>query len=495
MTMRRAIIATICLLAAIAPTGASAGGISDEEIRVVVLFDSGSYHNEVTPEERSLFDLDEVLPSCPQETIISGVFSEDRCDHVLMRATRALGQSLGGRFQTYGRRVHLYAYFSKAFDDLDLYFDALDVVNRADPFAVIDEGIFTLSRDAMYDAFASRGVLVFTSNRLGPAVQQQHAPHVWTTGADTAHTADLYADYICSKVAGHPATHTPDRTLLDRPRVFGLYRTVDPARPDLVALADAIKPRLASCGVEPAVEATFSHEGFIVDGKDRTVDQAEAVAAFRLRGVTTVLWLGGVDGRFSHAAAAIGYFPEIVLAGDGEIDSIAVSAKQNPAVWRNAWTVRTQPRIDSIAASPGGQAAREASPTLDDNAVYWASVFYPDHLLLFTAVEAAGSTPSVAAVDGGLHSLPHTPSTSPYVVACFFDIGDYSCTKDATEAWWDSTGQGSGQTLPGCFRLVDGGARFLAGTWTSDDAVFADPSDPCDAHPSSFRIRPPSPED
>ncbi len=64
--------------------------------------------------------------------------------------------------------------------------------------------------------------------------------------------------------------------------------------------------------------------------------------------------------------------------------------------------------------------------------------------------------------------------------------------KDARESWWDPNApdpDGDPNQM-GCWRLVEGGKRYLAGEWPGVDNAFQNPEDPCDNQGNSYDIHP-----
>jgi hypothetical protein len=209
--------------------------------------------------------------------------------------------------------------------------------------------------------------------------------------------------------------------------------------------------------------------------------------------VTTVLYLGGVEGRFTTSAASIGYYPEIVVAGSLDNDNNFVGQLQDQSVWKNAWAMTYHIRIASLQDSPGYRAYKEGDPTGDDNAGTEARDSYRDHFMLFQGIQVAGPRLSPASMDQGFHAIPAHSSNDPFEPALFFDPGDYTSLKDAAEEWWDPQGQsppgGTPSRRPGCWRMTNQGNRYLAGHWPHGQTAFVNKTDPCTGYGGAFRER------
>jgi hypothetical protein len=280
-------------------------------------------------------------------------------------------------------------------------------------------------------------------------------------------------------------------------RKLGLYYTSDPGEPGLKHFVGLVKQQLEACGANWVTEATFPRNGFVTDGGDSGQAQINAVNTFQSNDVTTVLWLGGVEGRFSQTADGARYYPEIVFADDLDLGNNVTARNQNPNVWRNAWGMHFQMRFDKPEDQAAYTAYREGDPQgAKRPEARYADDVYRDHFMLFQAIQVAGPRLTPESVDQGFHAIPENHSSSPYVAAFFFDPGDYTSVKDSTEIWWDPSGvppggadTGSTSGATGCYRMVQEGRRYLAGEWPRADEVFTNPNDPCTGYEHARRLR------
>lgn len=201
----------------------------------------------------------------------------------------------------------------------------------------------------------------------------------------------------------------------------------------------------------------------------------------------------GTETRFSLSADAVRYYPEIVVAGDLDNDNNYIGQLESQNVWRNAWAASFHIRINRLEDSPGYRAFREGNPGGDESAAITARDEYRDHFTLFQGVQVAGPKLTPESIDEGFHAIPERASTTPFSSAFFFDDGDYSSVKDATEQWWDplgrSRGGGTPSNRPRCWRMVRNGNRFLAGRWVGRDDVFGNAGDPCTGYDGAIRLR------
>jgi hypothetical protein len=482
--------------------GATYQGVTKDEIVVLAYFEEAIYgltgRQETSPPAGTYVDIDKPpLPNCPPD---NGAENSDpnQCDHLITRMVRAFSKYFNNRFQTYGRHVHYWLYFTGGDSAAERRGDAVANWEKLRPFAVIDAAQFTGFNEDYQEAMAKLGVLSFSSQLSGLANEfyRRNAPLAWGLWPDVEHSEKLFASYVCQKVAPYPTRRFnggigPQN---GQPRKFGIYYPVDPGQPGMELYADLLLKDLEKCGVEPVV-ATYANEGFTVDASDRGTDATQAVARFSNEGVTTVL-LVGTEGRFSVAADAVRYYPEIVVAGDLDNDNNYFGQVQNQNTWRNAWAVTYHTRINRLEDAPGYRAFREGYPSAarGDSAGIFARDEYGDHFMLFQAIQVAGPKLTPEAVDKGFHAIPENTASSPYVPAFFFDPGDYTSVKDGAEQWWDpngrSRGGGTPSNRPGCWRMAHEGKRSLAGEWFGKDDVFRNPTDPCNGYDGGVRIQP-----
>jgi hypothetical protein len=487
-------------------------GVTRNEIKVLVYLDAGNYglvgQGETTPAPNTYVDIDKPrLPNCPADNGGTTFTDPDQCDHVIIRMLKGFSHYFNDRFQTYNRHVHYWAFFGPSLtaSAASRRGDAVANVDKLHPFAVIDSAVFFGFNQEYDTAMAQLHVLTFGSTQasLTNDFYKKNAPLSWGFFPDVQHWASLYSTYVCQTVAPYPVSHYGNPQGAGPPnggkRTFGLWYTIDPAWPQLRLFTNLIKGQVRSqCGAT-GVEATYSHNGFAVDNSDTGSDAAQGVAKFQTNNVTTILYLGGTEGKLSEALDAVHYYPEIVVAGNLGNDNNFIGQVQNQTAWQNAWAMTYHVRISRLQDAPGYRAYKEGDPSGDDNAGTFARDSYRDHFMVFQAIQVAGPRLSPESVNQGFHAIPAQSSPNPFSPALFFDAGDYTALKDGAEEWWDPQGQsppgGTPSRRPGCYRMTREGKRFLAGRWSPGDDVFKNTSDPCTGFSGSINLNPnpPSP--
>jgi hypothetical protein len=484
--------------------GTTYQGVKKDEITVLVLYDVGNYglstaNTETSPAPDTYVDIDTArLPNCP--TSYATTTNPKQCDHMLVRILKAFSRYFNTRFQTYGRHVHFWAYFSGSDTAATRRSDAVANWEKLHPFAAIDQGVFNGYNQEYDTAMTQLGVTTFASTQgsLPNDFYRKNAPLSWAFFPDVEHWSAQYSSYICEKVAPYPVRRYGLQPGIGAPngakRRFGLWFTTDPSQPGLQLFAKLVKQEIAKCGVVPVSEASHAKSGFTIDGSDDGTDATQAAAKFQSDNVTTVLDVGGPESRFSNAADAVKYYPEIVVAGNLTTDNNFFGQNQNQSVWQNAWATTFQLRINRLQDSAGYRAYKEGDPAGDDSAGYYSQEFYRDHFILFEGIQVAGPRLTPQSMDRGFHAIPERQSDDPYTAALFFDPGDYTSVKDSAEEWWDPSGRsppgGQPSNRPGCWRMVREGRRFLAGKWAGADDVFRHPADPCTGYGGAISLRP-----
>ncbi len=483
--------------------GATYKGVTEDEIRVVVYYDgegnavAGDGEVDDLPPDGTICDVDK-----PPNTD-RGCFAENTGqDSTWVRFVRAYSNYFNSRYQTYNRRIHFYVYWgaccSQQFvPESKKRAIAADIDDRLDPFATLNHTIFTYYRDAFVDAISQRGVFVFGGGAGMTGLEpykasyfQSYAPKVWSYAPDIEHWAELYADYVCTKMPpGSTVQHATGGVGLNglpfngRPRKFGFISTSDVGYPGVQEFARQAAEQLkARCGIVPAEWVKYTYHGAICCSDVQVREGTENAAKLKQADVTTLLWLGGFEFFTGQGGDRVGYYPEVVHAGDGAVERNTFGRFQNQNWQRNAWTVSLQLRYLSPEESIPNQACKEGDPNLTRAKCDLAQAFFREYYLLFRAIQAAGPRLTPESVDRGLHAIPRISSTNPDLASCFFDSpGDYTCVKDQMEMWWDASGRAPGHNSPGCWRLVQGGRRYLVGDWPSTDEVFKPEGAPCNA--------------
>jgi len=457
--------------------GATSRGVTRDEVRVLVYmyahYPDGTARGWEDPPDDTYWDLWDPP-------------SDD--EHFKVRSLRSYQNYFNERYQTYGRRVHMWVYFDRGNASATpegRIADALENIERIDPFAVI---AYPRGADDVYiEAMAERGVMVF-------GARQPHREHflrrypgmIWSYPASVELQARLYADWVCTNIVGEPVSFSGNGDV-GQPRVLALLRSADERTMSHIHYAEEAKRRIGNCGGVFEVEATFPVAGYAVGaeaGQSPGQVAATNIATFQQRDVTTVIWPQGFETHHSRAAAAVNYAPEWVIGGDGLHESNTAAKFQDQSVWDQHAFVVTQVTAEvPLRESQCYRAAKDGSSQEFDGDIaygcdFWQ--FYNNVRQLFTGIQVAGPNLTPESVDEGFHAIPAVPSQDPSMPACFYLPDDYTCVKDGVVEWWDATAQPEAFSEPGCWRMVDDGQRYFAGRWPEGDPVqLRSADDPC----------------
>ena len=165
---------------------------------------------------------------------------------------------------------------------------------------------------------------------------------------------------------------------------------------------------------------------------------------FKQKGVTTIIWAGGLETKQSQAAALANYRPEMVLAGDRLLESRDNATYQDKSVWDHAVVVSNVTKKGSRTRSCASWPTARPIPTrrgATSSAPPASSTTTSSSSSPASRWPAPGSGPT--SIDKGYHAIPHIASTNPKVPACFYNDNDYTCVKDACDVL------GSGRAGPG----------------------------------------------
>lgn len=451
-------------------------GVTGDEVRILIYLDGGvgdigtSRGREARPIAK-YFDL---VNDAPRDD-----------DQVWVRVARGWQKYFNERYQTYGRFVRFYVYFGGSDQSPEgRRADAADNYKTVKPFATISLASFSGGGDAYLDATAKRGVLNFGSFLGQEASFYARYPKlIWGFLPSLEIQAQQYADVLCKKYIGDPANPYPvdhSSQLNGQPRKFGLYYTTDPGFDTLRRFKDSVKKRFQSCGGTIVTEQTFPKAGYAVDNSQTPRYAADAALAFQQAGVTTIIWPAGQEAKLSQAAAKIRYYPEVILAGDGQTDGDFAQATQDPTFWDNVMVVSNQPlKPEQVGDQICFQAYRSSVPAEPRQDVGgYACDMYTNLRQLFIGIQVAGPRLGPTSVDKGFHAIPAVRSTDPQTPACYFLPNDYTCVKDYVLGLWDSAARPNAQR-PGCYRFAEA-RRYLLGEVPPGNATAqATPTDPC----------------
>ena len=341
---------------------------------------------------------------------------------------------------------------------------------------------------------AKRGVLNFGSF-VGRSASffATYPGRIWGYLPSIEMQARQYSSYVCSKVVPNPVSFSGNAADMGKPRTLGLLSSADEDRPELKVLTSLVKRQIEACGGSSFSRGP-SRERVRPGRLDHRAYATDNMIQFQQKGVTTIIWPGGLETKQSGAAALANYRPEIILAGDRLLEEPHNSSFQDKSVWDHAMVISNVTKKGLAEQEGCFLAYRDVDSEMPKGDVTgYACDFYDDIFQLFTGIQVAGPRLRPTSVDKGYHAIPHIASSNPAVPACFYEPGDYTCVKDATVMWWDSAGRAPAAKA-GCWRMVEGGKRYLTATWPPGDVGPAQAHDPCNNYGAGFLIDPSPPK-
>ncbi len=411
--------------------GATGKGVTKDEVSVV-----GRLAN-LTADSPTSPSVD-----CAEPMVSSDTLRDTYC--------KAYMRYFNERYQTYGRRVHLWSSHGGSEATLD---------QRFSPFAWVE------AQGASTQAAERKSVSVGFLGRQRNSYQT-YAPHLISFRADLEDQARIGAAYICQKLVGRKARYSGTPTDREKIRKFALWYQTDNAERD--RLESALKS-----------QCDFKFDDYQSNAGNVNSGAHLASARFREKNITSVVLLMEAQAHVSVTtlAAQSGYFPEWVIPGMSAVHSYDTNSQGrlgNQAQWANAFGITFDYRRDAIKDQSWYRAYHEMcqecpDPNISQSEASAIAYVYDSLTMLFYGIQAAGPRLTVENLDKGLHAIPQQGSPNPYKPAAYFGAGNYSFLKDAMMISWDPSGLPPGSSTAGCYRLPLDGQRFRGGDWTSGD--------------------------
>ena len=436
--------------------GATYQGVTREEIRIVVYLSGGVIYTDSSTKDTTpsgkYYDLFE-----PQE--------DD--EHLTVTGLRGWQRYFNERFQTYGRVVHFYVYFSSGTSPEGRRSDAADNYAQVKPFAVLTDVSHGGNEVDYVEEMARRGVLNFgTLSGKSEKFFRRFPKLIWGFEPTIEYQARAYSNYVCKKVVGKPAVLAGGE-LANRPRKLGLFHTSNENHEDRIVLAEMVQKQVEACGGEIEATATYPDCCYVYDTGGNPDDAATNMAQFKTAGITTILWPGGIEGWHANAAATQGYFPEWIVLGDDYLDGNEQTrrARNGPSFDGRAMMITTEVYSPARQQRRCYQAYREAGGSLPAPDVEYICGYYRNLFQLFVGIQVAGPRLGPSSVDKGYHAIPAVASKDNQSPACFYDPGDYTCVKDNQIEIWDDQATPESESRAGCWRIINNGARYFPDEW------------------------------
>jgi hypothetical protein len=376
-------------------------------------------------------------------------------------------------YETYGRKVKLQFVegTGTAADETAARADAVHIAEDIKPFMVWGGPALT---SAFADELAAHGVscLACTPGQP-PDWYVQRDPNVWgiATGAEQAQVHVL--EMVKNELIGKNATHAGDQ-FVNSPRKFG-YLYIESSATSK-ALADKFAADMATNGAPLAETVSYA----LVPA---TIQQtaSQAIAKFKAAGVTSIIFSGDpvAPRDFTKEATAQNYFPEWIIGVSALVDLDAFARTYDQQQWAHAFgysglAARVTPEIS------GYYALYKWFTGVEPPAKDTIGTFIPEPAVFFAALQGVGPNLTHETWKQALFNGAQTKSAISQPSLSWGNHGiwpepDYVGIDDATEIWWNPTATGPDEIRKqgtGMYEFVDGGKRYLPGTWPTADTFF-----------------------
>ncbi len=427
--------------------GATAKGVTKDEVTIVVWTEAAV--SDPAYSEATFTDCD--APIATGETSLD-------------YACKAFSRFFNIRYQTYGRKVHFWAYHAPSGFTIDA--SAAEINAKKKPFAIafsVPAQDFDVAKAA-----AQRGIVATAYRSVNRNLATQYAPYIIGFRPDNVDQASLAAGYICRKLAARQARYAGPGVDKNKPRKFAVVHGGS---------------RNANLDRELRNQCALDAPDYVNQASAAGVP-AE-IARMRNNGVTTAI-VGDVNASLPAFATAGGWFPEWVVSGAfvlGGSDKAQTARKFDQAQWSHAFGITSDYRRDQVSHQPWYRAYFESCSECPEPVTFIYPEVYDSLTMLFWGIQAAGPRLTPENLDKGMHAIPQRGSPNPYTPAAYFSPGNYSFVKDSAEIWWDPQGQ-TPEEPPACYRLTGDGRRYRSNEWPEGDDGIQVAGSPCQASPS-----------
>lgn len=425
--------------------GATAQGVTKDEIRVVVLI--GDEERDLAPSNGGIRDY---------AIGANGIETNAIIDHNAIYAKY---------FQTWGRTV--------TFDFLRAT-GTDETAQRADALAALDKRPFAILCMACQVA-GSGGGTVFSAAVAGRGVPANPLPP--TPEESAAPSLRYAAEFAAKSLAGKKAEHAGDEALKTEPRKFGVLYDDSPAGPDIADFSTTFEKYGGKESDVVLIPFTVPTDPTQVSNAAQEMAPTLATK-LKSEGVTTVVpFLAPTTAMISLTKAATSqqYFPEWLAGPFHDLDFYARSYDQEQwahafgNVWFPPWVEdRSDPILGQFQWFWG-----------DDQGTYSPGA---DSLLrtLYTAIHIAGPNLNAKTYDAALSAFPPVGGAySDMVVALEVN---YAEPRGLAPRWatalgfWSPTTTGPSQIInlqgTGKWLYLDEGKRYLPGKFPKGDLPF-----------------------
>ena len=443
--------------------GATETGVTADTITIVVY---------------SAPDVDPVLD------YVTGPIANDDTSQQVFDTHVGLAEFYGSFFETYGRTVELIQYEATGTsdDEVAAIADAETIARDLQPFMVWSGPALQLA--VFGETLAANGIMC---NCNGGVSAQENYPYLHTVTISPEQSRVLLAEYIGKRLAGRNAVHSGDFTEQERTFAYLYLETSEVS----TRIAEGFRDRLATeYGVTLDPLIPYELDPLTLQEQATTI-----IASLKSAGVTSVVFAGDpiAPRDFTLAATEQEYFPEWILSGTTLVDTSVFGRTYDQEQWAHAFGMSNT--SVPIAREVGGNYFLyewfhgEPPPAVDTIGIQWQAS------LTFALLQGTG--PDLTHESFTDTMLNSAPTRRGAITAPSLSFGsdkglwpdellpDLNGIDDVSEVWWDPDTVGVDELDregPGVYQYVDGGLRYLPGSWPETDPKVFDPEGAVDRY-------------
>lgn len=361
-----------------------------------------------------------------------------------------------------------------------------DAAMRADAKTIADKHKALVAwgaPDTLAEELSARGVICICTTSLSDQFYAKHRGRIFSSLPSAEEYATVAAEYYGKRLHNRPPKFAGSPIKADDPswvptkrRAGLLYLEATSAGPRRNAkdVRDFYINEMKKYGINDVVAV-----GYNSDPAEAPEQTANVIGKMVANKVTTIVLLA--DPLFpiflTKEATNQRYFPEWQILGTALTDTTFFGRTYDKAQWQHAFGV--SPLwvfwVD-VSTSSGYREYHHARPESNrgDEGVS-INVRRSPIQWIFQGIHMAGPGLTTETFAQGMYNFPRSGGT-PDVPLIFFTPEHPNAIKDFTEVWWSQTQQGrdeTGKDGAGALMKVDGGKRWLTGTWpTTEPKVF-----------------------
>lgn len=381
-------------------------------------------------------------------------------------------------YQTYGRKVELEFLISSGADadDASGKADAIKVATEIKAFASWGGRVLT---DSYQDELAARGVLCICPKVPPIEYYLDKAPFYYSTLMASTQGYTHRAEYVGKRLWGRNAQWAGDPLYQQQKRKLAIVYT-ETAEGDFKPGIDFFEKELAKYGAKLDDRIAILLDIPRLQEQSRTI-----IARLKEKGITSVIIATTfLDPIFlTGEATRQAYLPEWIVTGSALTDTTVWARLYDQQQWANAFGVSLlSGRLVAEKTDPWALHVwhHGRPPAADDT----FAVIYAPAFQFYTGLHLAGPALTPQTFRDGTFSYPPSGGGITSALVSFgrhgiWPFDDYSAFDDGTEVWWDAIARGPDETGAdgqGMYRYVDGGVRYLPGSWPSSDPKAFDPA-------------------